>query len=402
MRIRTGENPTLKNYTMSFLNTIKQRFGLNYKTLFWLYLIVTIGATIPKIILGKYNNYLIFVDSFELLKNHQNPFLLHPDLYYDLYRYSPSFAILVAPFSFLPVSIGVLLWNLINAFALFFAVKYIFKNDERKGSLIILTILPELVTSIQNIQINALVTAIMLFSYACFIFKKEAWAGLLCVLNLFIKIYGFAAVALFFMAKRKSAFIKSSTLSFIGFIALPLLFITIPELAGLYKSEFSSIGAYSVPLSFMGILRSWFGITFNDLIIQIPALLIVCAPIVPGIFKSEEIKLKLQGLLICSVLTFLCIFNQMAESATYIVAITGAVIWYFTAPSSKLNTVLLIFLIIFSEFGPTDLIPRFIRHDFLEPYRIKALPVVLIWVKIQWDSWKIILENKTKSLSESL
>ena len=91
----------------------------------------------------------------------------------------------------------------------------------------------------------------------------------------------------------------------------------------------------------------------------------------------------------------------MAESATYIVAITGAVIWYFTAPSSKLNTALLIFLIVFSEFGPSDLMPRFIRHDFLEPYRIKALPVILIWVKIQWDSWKIILENENFSKRES-
>src|ERR1019366_2875161 len=235
---------------MSFLNTLKQRIGLNYKLLFWLYLIVTIGATIPKIILGKYNNYLIFVDSFGLLKNHQNPYLLHPDLYYDLYRYSPSFAVIAAPFSCLPVSIGVLLWNIINSVSLFFSVKYLFKNDERKGSFILLAILPELVTSIQNIQINALVTAIMLFSYACFIYKKEAWAAVLCMLNLFIKIYGFAAAALFFMAKKKPAFITASALSFAGFIALPLFFITIPELTALYQSEFSSITAYSVPFSF--------------------------------------------------------------------------------------------------------------------------------------------------------
>ncbi len=385
---------------MSFLNSLKQRIGFNYKTLFWLYLIVTIGATIPKIILGKYNNYLIFVDSFDLLRHHQNPYLLHPDLYYDLYRYSPSFAILAAPFSFMPVSVGVLIWNIINSAALFYALKYVFKNDERKGSLILLSILPELVTSIQNIQINALVTAVMLFSYACFIYKKEAWAAVLCMLNLFIKIYGFAAAALFFMAKRKPAFISASALSFIGFMALPLIFISIPELAALYKSEFSSIAAYSVPFSFMGILRSWFGLQFNDLIIQVPALLIVCAPILPGMFKSEEIKLKLQGLLICSVLTFLCAFNQMAESATYIVAVTGAVIWFFNAPSSKVNTGLFIFLIIFCEFAPTDLIPRFIRQEFFEPYKIKALPVVLIWFKIQWDSWKIIMDNGTAGVNQ--
>lgn len=363
---------------------------LTYKCLFWIYTLITIGATIPKLILGKYNNYLIFVNSFDLLRTHQNPFLDHKELYYDLYRYTPSFAVLVAPFSFVPNMVGVMIWNLLNSLLLFYAIKYLFKHDEKKGTLILITIIPELLTSIQNIQINALVTAIMLFSYACFIYKKEAWAGVLCVLNLFIKIYGFAASLLWVLSANKRSFVAASTLSFVGFITLPLLFITIPELSVLYQSEFSSIAAYSVPFSFMGILRAWFGWQFNDLIIQLPALIMLCAPLLPALFQSEEKKIKIQGLLVCSVLTFLCAFNQMAESATYIVAVTGAVLWYFTTNPSRINHILFFLLIVFCEFAPTDLIPRVIRQEFFEPYKIKALPIVLIWFKIQFDIWQVV------------
>lgn len=379
---------------MSLSKSFKQVFSLKYKNIFWLYLIVSVGISIPNICLETYNNYLIFINSFTLLKNHGNPYSSHYDLYCDLYRYSPTFSILIAPFTILPLYLGILVWDALNSMTLFFSVRYLFKNEERKGSLILLAMLPEMMTANTNMQVNGLVTAIMLFSYACFIYKKETWAGILCMLNLFIKIYGFAAVILFFLTKRKTAFISASALSFIGFLALPLLFITVPELTDLYKLQFSSVAAYTVNLSFMGIARSWFGWEFNDKIIQAAALAIVCAPIIPVLFKSEEEKIKLRALLICSVLTFLCAFNQMAESPTYIIAATGAAIWYFSAQKSKLNTTLFILMILFCELAPTDLYPLYIRKHFLAPYKIKALPIVLIWFKIQWDIWILILRNK--------
>lgn len=367
---------------------------LTYRNLFAVYIVITIAATIPKLFLEKYNNYLIFINSFDLLRNHQNPFLAHPELYYDLFRYTPTFAVLVSPFSLLPISIGVIVWNLLNSLLLFSAIKFLFKEDEKKGSLILLSIIPELLTCIQNIQVNALVTGIILFSYACFIYKKEALAAFLCILNLFIKIYGFAAALLFVLAKNKKKIIQTSTITFFGFLILPLLFVSVPELKSLYQTEFSSIAAYSVPFSFMGVINAWFGVKVNDLAIQIPALLILCAPAIFGFFQTDEIKLKLQRLLVCSVLTFLCAFNQMAESATYIVAVTGAVLWYFTSNKSKLNDILFIVLIIFCELAPTDIIPRFVREHFFEPYKIKAVPVILIWFKIQYDTWVLIIRNK--------
>jgi len=378
---------------MNFLKTVKQSIGLNYKTLFWLYLICVLVQTIPKVLAHSFNNYLIFSDSFLLLKNHDNPYLFHADLYDDLFRYSPTFAVLVAPFATMPLYLGIIAWNYLNSLSLFFSIKYLFKNDERKGALVLLTILLEVLTVVANTQINSLVTAIMVFSYACFIYKKEAWAAVLCMLNLFIKIYGFAAAALFFFSKKKFKFVSASALSFIGFMVIPLIYISIPELTNLYKTEFSSIDAYSVNLSFMGILRCWFGFEFNDRIIQVMALVVVCLPIIPGMFKSEEQKRRLQELLICSILTFLCAFNQMAESPTYVIAVTGAAIWYFTSPPSKLNKLLFILLVVFCVFASSDLYPRSIRIEFFEPYKIKAFPIVLIWIKIQWDTWKLNIEK---------
>ena len=43
---------------------------------------------------NKYNNYTIFERSFEHLKNEQDLYQLYPEEQWDLYKYSPSFALL--------------------------------------------------------------------------------------------------------------------------------------------------------------------------------------------------------------------------------------------------------------------------------------------------------------------
>ena len=89
-------------------------------------------------------------------------------------------------------------------------------------------------------------------------------------------------------------------------------------------------------------------------------------------------------LVLASVLVFVTIFNYAAESPSYVIAVAGVALWYFSQPRTPVNSVLLAatFLAMLSS---TDLVPRTIRHDFVEPYVVKAIPCIAVWIKIQWD-----------------
>jgi hypothetical protein len=53
-----------------------------------------------------YNNFIIFKQSFFHLKNNTNLYLEYINEYKDHYYYSPSFALFVIPFSYLPILIS--------------------------------------------------------------------------------------------------------------------------------------------------------------------------------------------------------------------------------------------------------------------------------------------------------
>jgi len=72
----------------------------------------------------------------------------------------------------------------------------------------------------------------------------------------------------------------------------------------------------------------------------------------------------------------------------------GVSIWFFISNKNKLNILLFILAIVFTSLSPTDLFPRFIRNEWLEPYTIKALPCIFIWFKVIYDLMKLKESDK--------
>ena len=109
-----------------------KRNKINFKVVFssrnivWMYLILFTLATFHKLWLtnNAFNNFDIFRYSFHHLMNGLNLYVAYPEQYFDLFKYSPSFAVLMAPFWFLPRWLGVLIWNLVNALLPILALKY--------------------------------------------------------------------------------------------------------------------------------------------------------------------------------------------------------------------------------------------------------------------------------------
>ena len=78
-------------------------------------------------------------------------------------------------------------------------------------------------------------------------------------------------------------------------------------------------------------------------------------------------------------LIWVIIFNHKAESPTYIIAVAGVGIWYFARPAVAWRTVLLWLTFIFTILATTDIFPPDIRHHYMLPYTIKAVPCILVW-----------------------
>ena len=182
------------------------------------YILVAIVASVHLIFLGNksfngldiykhYNNFVIFRFSFIHLINYQDLYILHPQDQYDLFKYSPTFALLMFPFAYLPEGIGLVLWNLFNALMLFIAIRKVPVLSQKVSVFVLWFILQETLTGLQSAQTNPLIAALLILAYTSFENKKVIWASLFIVLTVYIKIFGVVAFLMFFLYPDKLKFI---------------------------------------------------------------------------------------------------------------------------------------------------------------------------------------------------
>src|ERR1700710_1876837 len=64
---------------------------------------------------ANYNNYIIYKHNLINLIQQHSLFGPQPEFYFDLNHYGPVFALIIAPFAWLPDKIAVILWVFFNA-----------------------------------------------------------------------------------------------------------------------------------------------------------------------------------------------------------------------------------------------------------------------------------------------
>ena len=325
-------------------------------------------------------NFAIFRNSFDHLIHHQNiyaPFIAEQ---WDLYRYSPTFALLFAPFALLPYAAGAVVWNLLNAAALFWAVRSIPALEESRKMLALWFILLALITSLENAQSNALMAALMIGAWNSQQKGKSDYAGLFIVLATLIKLFGVFALVPCLLGGDRKRLLRYTAAGFAVLAFLPLFAVRLGELRLLYQNWYATVRAFNharLGVSFMGLLHAWFHVAVPANYVVAGGALILITTAVLG----RQSRL----LVLASVLIFVTIFNYAAESPSYVIAVSGVALWYFAQARTTVNLVLLILTFLLAMLSSTDLFPRTLRHNILEPYAVKALPCVLVWIKLQWD-----------------
>ncbi|MFN8352897.1 MAG: glycosyltransferase family 87 protein [Spirosomataceae bacterium] len=368
---------------------------LNYLTvrnLTILYCIVFVAVGLQKYALGHYNNYMMFtLPSDWLLKG--IPLyewrVFQPGEPPELFKYSPAFAFLMLPFAPLSVGLGVALWNLLNATVLVYGILSFLKNDpeHRRRNVLLIVFLEGLIAA-QNMQSNNLILGFMLLGLTRLRDEKVFWAAFFFSIVAYFKVYGAAAAIFFLFYPRKLSFLASMAFWMVVLALLPLLVTSPAQLLSEYQQWLTVASSSKVgsQVSVMGILKSWFGLDVNFTLVEAVGLLLFLLPFLQ--FNKWQ-SLDFQRLMIAYFLVFVIIFNPMAESPTYVYAITGVALWFtWQAPPTRLDWVLLALVIVFCSLSPSDLFPPSLRHGFFEPYSIKAFPCFLVWCWLQGLVWK--------------
>lgn len=344
---------------------------------------------------GHYNNYLIFKNAFLHLEAGLDLYTLYPAEGTDYFLYSPAFALLMAPFAALPDWLGIVMWCCLNSFAVFMVLRLFPFLDNRKRLLVLLLLFFELVTSQQNMQTNPIVASLIILAFVFFERKNVFLAALFIMLCFYIKLYGIVAASLFLLYPGKPRFILSCLFWAVLLFLLPLFVVSLDQLLFLYRSWFgltasfqqnassnmtSSVQSGEIAISVMSWLRIWFGLNLPALYVQLAGGLLFMLPFARiKMYKEPQFRI----FLLASVLIWCVIFNHIAESASYMVAMFGVALWYVSEEKNPWVNGLMILALLLTSLSATDLFPKFVRIHYIKPYVLKGFPCMLIWGYVQ-------------------
>lgn len=369
-------------------------FVRNPKYISIIYIVSAIVCAISKFVKGPlaYNNYLIFKNVFFNTINQHNLYSEYPVKYLDVNHYGIFFSAVIAPFAVMPDWIGMVLWNVFNALVFLYAVKKLpFTNDYK--SFFAWLCLQEFITSSLSLQFNIALAGLIILSAVYVYERKEPQSVIAILIGTFVKIYGIVGLSQFFFIKNKKKFVISFLVVSVLFFCLPMLYSGIDFVIQSYKDWYMSLieknsineglGTYQ-DISIMGFFRR----ILNDPHVSNLYFYAVGLPLfaLPYIRLSQYKNFAFKLMILASTLVFLVLFSSSSESPTYIIAVSGVMLWFLMQKQKNTLVIsLLIFVLVFTCFSNSDLFPRYIKDHYIIKYSIKSLPCSIVWIRITYE-----------------
>ena len=376
-----------------FRNLFKHSFFTDKRYILLIWIVITVVSVVKQFLIGNYNNYKIFKGVYFHTINKLPLYNEYPLEYFDHNHYGPVYSLIIAPFAILPDYIGMILWGIFNAAILVWAITQL-PLKQAQITAVLWICFHEFLTTLLGLQFNPIMTALIILSFVYIDKEKVFWAAMFIVLGVFVKLYGVVGLAFFFFTKDKIKFITSSIFWCLMFFVLPMLISSPEYIIQTYiewfdrlivkNAENTGLNSYQ-DICLMGMVRR---IMQDSTISNLPFLL--SGIVLFGLqylrikeYKEEGFRL----MMLASVLIFTVIFSTGSESPTYIIAFVGVAIWFVIQPKpiNRFYIFLFIFAIILTSLSPSDLMPKFIRENYIRPFALKALPCVLIWIAIIYE-----------------
>jgi len=306
----------------------------NKRFLFYLGLLISFFVTFAEVIRGTHYNFLVFANA---TRDFWNGILPYTDEFcirnLREYLYTPVFSVLFTPFAFFNDNIGAFLWNIFNYIMFYFAVFTLpeGKFSDRTKCMIFLYALPILAQSLFSCQYNVTVAYIYIFAYTLMEKDKSFWAILLILISGLTKIYGIFEMALIFCYPKFWKNVGYAAIMSIVLLSLPLLKLSFTEILPYYEEWCNTLMIHQSS-------RVWESIFYaeplsqyllpNFRIIQIGTLCLLIILFFLSYKKWDNSSFRAQCI---GILTgWIVLMSDSSEIHTYLIAISGYLLWYWT------------------------------------------------------------------------
>jgi hypothetical protein len=348
--------------------------------------IAVIAATVQQGIQHQNNNFLIFRAASVHLLHGQDMYAAYPALHLDKFKYSPTFALLFLPFAVPPFAIATLLWNALNAGALWVAIGMVLP---RRGAVVARAIVfLDMLGSLQNVQSNALVAGLIILTFAAYERRHTVLGTISAVVGASIKVFPLAALSFAIFHPRKVRVAVATLVATAGLLLLPLLVTPLQTLLAQYASwrAVESHDALDRGFTVMQMVELLFHQGWPNWPQQLAGVLLLVAPVLVRHDRFTEWSFR--RLYLCSVLLFCVIFNHQSESPTFVIAATGAAIWFAAiGRPTRGEWALFVFFVVCTILASSDAMPRVIQRELFDRYHFKTVPCIVLWMVIQVRLW---------------
>ena len=333
-----------------------------------LYAAGVVLATLQRGVFSRqHTTFSIFRQSFTHLVNHQNLYAAYPAeqgaASVDLFKYSPSAAMLFAPLSVVPYPVALLAWNALNVGLLVYAILRLLPRAHANLALLLLA--PELFVAIQSSSSNGLIAALILLSACAYEEGRLLRAGYAIIVGAAFKIFPLACFVLALPHARRPRTLIAALIAFFLVLFLPLIVISPSELLQQYRwwvaVELVDAHDMMFGMSLMRQLREWWQFDWPNWIVQLIGTAVFLLPAFARPARWQDRIFRLQYL--CSLLIYVVLFNHQAERQSFIIAATGCVIWFVSGTKTLERKVLVALALI----------------------GVPTSPYLAMWLVMQWE-----------------
>jgi hypothetical protein len=358
------------------------------------YLVGALVVGIQQGVIIHENTFAIFRASYGHLVHGLDLYAAYPREHRDLYKYSPTFALLMAPFAWLPFAPALVLWNVASAGLLCVAIARLLPGGAAATALAVAFL--ETVGALQYSQTNTAIAALLIAAFLALEVDRPARAGAWLALGAAVKIFPLTGILLAVPRRWTVRTVLAAGLVLAVLAALPLL-VTDPHTllaqyrawhaitAGETASGEVARGAHAWGLNggAMQAVRVWFGVDWPNWPVQLlgTALLVLPALIGRRLWSDSSFRIGL----LASILMYVVLFNHRAEAPSYVIAMAGVGIWYATSDRRAARTALVLVAIVVVSLASSELVPHAIRRDVVERYAFKTAPILLVWLVLQFE-----------------
>ena len=352
------------------------QLALDQRTLLLIYAAAAVVVSIQRGVFGFPNDFAIFRASFWNLVAHRDLYVLRLQQAHDYFKYSPSFALLFGPFAILPFVVGLFLWNLVNALAIFFALRLVLPRQQWAIAQVLVS-LPAL-RSMQSAQSNALVTALIILAFVSFDRDWLGRGGFAVALGAVIKIFPLAAITFALPRPNRARAVLTTAGATLILIALPLIVISPRALGAQYQSwmALERIEANLVGDSTLQLLRDA-GFNFPLWTVQLIGVAVVLSVLAYRMRDWNDPKLRLRFL--GFVMVFCVVFNHRAERQSAVIAVTGMVTWYLASSRAAWRTAFFAIVYALVSLSGSVIVPDAIKHALTPELRF-SIPLTILWL----------------------